>query len=173
MKNRLLPVAAAIFIATATTMNIDAQTAKTSVPPYIHMQGGVGPVIAGGISVNSLPERAKKIIKKIGQPVASCENEYMTNEYDVALSSGVELEFDSRGYLLEIESPEHGSLGNDLVKLMLPGKVYRHLEKLELDQYVTSISADNDGYKVEFNMFTRYDDAFFNHKGDLIAVHYN
>lgn len=147
-------------------------SAQDVVPQEPLMVGGVGPVIAGSVSSSQLPLKARKFIDKSGSRVMKIERKYTSGEYDVRLDSGIEIEFNSDGRIVEIEAPDHGFLSADLVRDMVPGKLYSNLKELGLDMKVTSIESKRDGYKVEFDG-SQYEEAFFTPGGDLIALYYD
>ncbi|MDE5635349.1 MAG: PepSY-like domain-containing protein, partial [Muribaculaceae bacterium] len=135
------------------------------------MAGGVGPGGAGSIASTQLPSKAQKFLDRLGGRVVKCERKYMQGEYDVRLDSGVEIEFNSDGKVVEIEAPDQGVLGADVIKEMVPGHLYAGLKEMKLDTAVSSIESKRDGYKVEFSG-AEYEEAFFSPDGDLIALYY-
>ncbi len=135
------------------------------------MAGGVGPVVAGSMESSQLPSKAQKFIDRMGGRVVKCDRKYMRGEYDVRLDSGVEIEFNSDGKVVEIEAPDQGVLDVDVIKEMVPGHLYAGLKELKLDTVVSSIESKRDGYKVEFSG-SQYEEAFFSPDGDLIALYY-
>ncbi|MDE6450320.1 MAG: PepSY-like domain-containing protein [Muribaculaceae bacterium] len=135
------------------------------------MSGGVGPVVTGSMAQSQLPSKAQKFIDRMGGTVVKCERKYMQGEYDVRLDSGVEIEFNSDGRVVEIEAPDRGVLDADFIKEMVPGHLYAGLKEMKLDTAVSSIESKRDGYKVEFSG-AEYEEAFFSPDGDLIALYY-
>ena len=145
--------------------------AQTVVPDHYIPVGGVGPAIAGSVDTSSLPSKALKLIEKTGQTVVSCEREYASGSFDVKLNGGIEIEFDAKGNVTEIDAPDHCVLGADFIREVVPGHLYDNLGKLKMCDSVSSIEAERDGYEVEFEGIP-YEKAVFNHKGDLVALYY-
>lgn len=120
-------------------------------PIYV---GGVGPVVSGSTPVEMIPLNGIRFIVE-NYPAAgivSMDKEYASNSYDVKLNNGTELEFNSKGDLIEIEAADNTNIPEDVVKAILPDKAYNLLENDGLTSCVESISMVNNGYKIDFNI---------------------
>ncbi len=169
MKKIVISIATVLAMVAGAGLSVSAQDV---VPQKYIPVGGVGPAVAGSTSASSLPKKAQKFVEKLGQQVVSCEREYSSGEYDVKFDTGLEVDFDSKGEVVEIDAPGNGVLGADLIKEMVPGHLYGNLQDLNLENAVTSIESKKDGFKVEF-VGSVYEEAFFSPSGDLIAMYYD
>lgn len=161
-------IAITAIMATGDATDLAAQNA---VPDRYIPVGGVGPAVAGSADVSSLPEKARKFIEKTALTVVSCEREFASGKYEVKLSTGLEIEFDAKGNVVELDAPDRCFLGDVLIRDVVPGRLYDKLGELKLRDRVSSIEMKKNGYKVEFDG-SPYDEAVFNRHGDLTALRY-
>ncbi|MCM1110448.1 MAG: PepSY-like domain-containing protein [Clostridium sp.] len=130
--NRLLAAVAALIIGMATPSFVaEAQ----------FVGGGPGIAVAGSTDVSQLPSKAKSFIDKHfkGVAVRSCEKYFAKGKYEVELSNGVDLEFNTKGEIVEIDAPDNMVLLSSVVKDFLPKKAYERLEKDGMAGSVESI----------------------------------
>ena len=105
------------------------------------MIGGPGIAVSGSANQAQLPQKAKSFIDKHfkGVDVRSIEKNFIKGSYDVDLSNGVEIEFDSAGNVKEIDAAKNSVLSATLVKDVMHSKAYKHLEKAGMAGKVESI----------------------------------
>lgn len=92
---------------------------------------GVGPAIAGSATQSQLPADAQKFLQKHYKhtSIRNVEREFDTGTYEVDLADGTDIEFNSAGRVINIESSDRGpALSKDVVKDLLPAKAYKRLE---------------------------------------------
>lgn len=138
----------ASFIAPALA---SAQTAVPSKPIYT---GGVGPAVSGSAPVKMVPINAIRFVVE-NYPAAgitSMDKEYATGDFEINLTDGTELEFNSQGNLVEIDAPEDSEIAESVVKAVLPAQAYNQLAADDLASHIESIKVTKDGYKIEMNV---------------------
>lgn len=121
--------------------------------------------------LSSLPHKAVEFIDKTSGIVVSCERESATGEYDVKLDFGLEIEFNRKGEVIEIDAPKHGNIGIDLISLITPKRLVENIKKLDLQTDIKSFERTDNGYKVKAISIMIYE-LFFNSNGDLITTEY-
>lgn len=133
--------------------------------------GGVGPVIAGSVDMTQVPKGAHDFLKKHFKeyPVTMCEKEFDDNTYEVELSNGIDIEFDSRGEWMEVEAGRSRVLPQNIVKKLVPDRAYKELLGRNVATQVESVKRYRDGYKVELKN-AKYDDYRFAHDGKLLSI---
>lgn len=159
-------IIAAIAIALAATPSIASAQQLNSV------NGGPGIAIAGSIDTAQLPKPAKDFIKKHfpGIAIKETERSFISGEYDVDLVDGTELEFNSKGEIIEVEAGHNRVLSMRLLKELLPDKAYKELERRGNINNVETVKKDSrKGYKVELRDVD-LDDYRFDIEGVLISV---
>lgn len=163
-KFRILATSLAALAMLAVSSNVSARV------PVIN--SGVGPVVAASQSNATLPKKAVKFINKYygGVPVYNVEVEYPSKNYEVTLANGVEIEFTSKGKIVEIEAPDNECLSEKVVKAVLPRETYRDLSERNLQTMVEGIKHDKFGYKVDLNDVV-YDEARYTGDGFLVALY--
>lgn len=170
MKKIVLAIAS---LAAIVALPIFSASAQSKIPTRYIATTGVGPAVAGSESATALPKKAEKFIEKMGESVTSVEREFATGEYDVKLSSGIEIEFNKHGKIVDVEAPDNGVLGSDLVREVVPHRLYSNLKDLKMNEMVSSIETQRDGgYKLEF-MGGIIEEAVFSPSGDLIAKYFD
>ncbi len=131
-----------------------------------------GPAVAGSVDISRLPEKAQKFIaknfKEVG--VVSAEREYMAGLYDVELANGLELEFDNKGHIVEIDAPDGYSVGMDAVEAILPVTAVNLLRTNNYIGFIDKIEKTKDGgYLVEVEAADDIE-LKFDSMGDFLAV---
>lgn len=112
---------------------------------------GIGPVVSGSVDYDNIPSKAKKFLAKNcdGAAVVKCEKVFSSGEYDLRLADGIEMEFDSKGNVIDVEAPEGYSLSPTFLKEIVPGKLYRLLEHNGFSKSVEAVHKDKAGYRME------------------------
>lgn len=134
--------------------------------------GNPGIVMAGSQKYTQLPEKAKKFIEKHFKDIAvrSCEKYFAKGKYEVELVNGMDLDFDAKGNILEIDAPTKTVLPVPVVKDILPSKAYDRLVKDGLNTMVESIEFKRGkAYEVELNT-AGPDTYIFDINGVFIAI---
>lgn len=117
--------------------------------------GNPGIVMAGSADYSQLPKKAQAFIEKHFKNVGvrTCEKYYAKGKYEVELQNGVDLEFNTKGELIEVDAPDNSLLPIAVVKDVMPRKAYDRLEK---DGYIGNVESIelNRGkvYEVELNI---------------------
>lgn len=117
--------------------------------------GNPGIVMSGSANYSQLPEKAQAFIEKhfknIG--VQTCEKFFAKGKYEVELRNGVDLEFNTKGDLIEIDAPGNTVLPEAVVKDVMPRKAYERLAKDGLTGMVESIELNRGRvYEVELSI---------------------
>lgn len=135
-------------------------------------QSDPGIAVAGSVESAQLPKPAKDFIKKHfpGVAIRDSERNFLSGEYDVDLVDGTDLEFNSKGEIIEIEAGKRHVLSQRLLKEILPGKAYKELERRGNLNNVETVKKDSrKGYKVELRNVD-LDDYRFDIEGVLISI---
>lgn len=155
---------------------ITALAITISVPSFMaeaqYLNGGPGIAIAGSADVSQLPDKAKSFMKKHFKDVGArtCEQYFAKGKYEVELTNGIDLEFNTKGEIIEVDAPDCTVLPAALVKEILPHKAYSRLEKDGFVNNVESIEFDKGKvYEVELNI-SDPDTYVFNPEGIFIAI---
>lgn len=147
-----------IVIAVLATMAATAQdmreyiAPRASVPEVPQRYTGVGPVVSGSVDYSSIPSKARKFLQKHcdGHAVVKCEKQFTSGDFEIELADGIEMEFDGKGNLLEIEAPDNYSLSPVLLKAVVPGKLYHLLDHNGFKECVEAVHHDaKGGYRLE------------------------
>lgn len=132
-----------------------------------------GIVMAGSQNYSSLPKDARHFIDKHfkGVGVSSCERYYAKGRYEVELNNGIDIEFDIKGKVKEIDAPDGAMLPVALVKDVLPGKAFKRLQDAGVVSRVESIEFDKKGKAVEVELSIPEPDTYiFDINGEFIAI---
>ena len=126
------------------------------------------------VSVESsdLPVKAKSFIKKHfdGKTIVKFEKKFWSNSYELELSDGTDIDFDSKGKCTEVSAPDHGVLSTVLVRELLPAGACKTLSDQGMLESVEEIQINpTKGYKVEVR-HERIDDYRFNNAGQMTRV---
>lgn len=131
-----------------------AQTTKVHPTPASQLQllGGVGPVVAGSANYSQLPIKARNFLSANfpSSRISKIEKEFDTNEYDVYLDEGIEIEFTAKGEVKELDGNGR-ALPQSTVKNLLPGNVSKAIEtSTALDDIEKIEIGSNSVYEIEF-----------------------
>lgn len=121
----------------------------------VNVGGNPGIVMAGSENYSQLPEKARAFIEKHFKDtgIRKCEKYFAKGRYEVELSNGVDLEFNTDGNLIEIDAPGDMRLPVAVVKDVLPSKAYERLVKDGFNAMVESVEFNRGKvYEVELNI---------------------
>lgn len=163
-RNRLRMLLSAAIVVTGcqwamASAEPDAEADKApSVVPAAGMQvppgyTGIGPVVQGSVSFESIPTKSRKFLQKNcdGHAIVKCEKQFASGDYEISLADGIDMEFDSKGNMTEIQAPDGYSLSPQLLRAVVPGKLYRLLVHNGFQQSVESVHRDRAGYRLEIS----------------------
>lgn len=128
-------------------------TAVAEVPDLNGSNPGI--VMAGSQNYSQLPEKARSFIEKHFKDVGvrTCERYFAKRKYEVELANGVDLEFDTKGNILEVDAPGNTVLPASVVKDVLPSKAYERLSKDGFNGMVEAVEFNRGKvYEVELNI---------------------
>lgn len=140
-----------------------ARTSKVAqAPENLQNIEGPGIVIAGSENASSLPAEAHKFLDKHfkGVTITKCQQYFAKGVYEVELSNGVDVEFDTKGAVREIDSPDRAMLATTVVKDVLPEKAYKYLKDAGLDGKVESIEYTRRGKNIEVDLAITGNDTY-------------
>lgn len=166
MKSTILSAAVAL-------MMLAAAGAGTDVMAQNQYNGGPGIVMAGSQNYSALPKDAQKFIEKHFKDVqvAKCEQYFAKHKYEVELANGVDIEFDNKGKVIEIDAPDNHCLAPSVVKETVHGGTYRRLEKDGLINNVEKVEYDKRGRVVEIELSIPDPDTYiFDISGNFIGI---
>lgn len=177
---RLMAVVVSV-LALAGAVGVEAQ--NSVVPPIAEAKAlarefrGVGPAVSGSATVSQLPSAAQKFIATHDGEVVKIEKDFNPVEYDVVLADGIEIEFDVNGIVTEIDAPDGGVLGADVVKDVVPQKAMKKLKEIGADNLVTEVKRTKGGFDVDFVSVlvngTMFNEAHFDRHGNLQTLRYD
>lgn len=124
-----------------------APSAAMQVPPGYT---GIGPVVQGSVSFDNIPAKSRKFLQKNcdGHAIVKCEKQFASGDYEISLADGIDMEFDAKGNMTEIEAPDGYSLSPQLLRAVVPGKLYRLLEHNGFEQSIEAVHRDRAGYRL-------------------------
>ncbi|MBD5353813.1 MAG: hypothetical protein HDR85_02750 [Bacteroides sp.] len=131
-----------------------------------------GIVLSGSANYSQLPKKAQAFIEKHfkGVGLRACEKYFAKGKYEVELNNGIDLEFNTKGELTEIDAPDNTLLPVAVVKEVMPRKAYERLEKDGLTGAVESIELNRGKvYEVELNISSP-DTYVFDLDGVFLAI---
>lgn len=145
--------------------------AVIAVAGLFYARNAMGQVVAGSVDTTALPETAKKFIGKHfgGIAIVECEKGFLSGKFDVELADDTDLEFDSKGQLLEIDAGNGAMLSAAVLKDILPAKAYVELEKRGELNLVESVKRVSRGFKVELEK-AGPDEITFSTDGTLVSI---
>lgn len=98
--------------------------------------------------VNDLPQAARTVLKsnfKAGVSVIKIDKDFgMISEYDVTLSDGSEISFDSKGNWKDVEVASNKSVP----KGFIPSAISNYIKKNQSSQRIVGIEKERNGYEV-------------------------
>lgn len=166
MKMKLL--FAALIVAAST---VGAAVTAAAKPPRYN--AGPGIAMAGSQYYSSLPADARSFIDRHykGVTVVKCEKYFAKGKYEVELANGVDIDFNAKGKVLEIDAPDGRVLAASVVKDLIHSKSYKYLEEAGMTGNVEAIDLDNRGRVVEVELSIPEPDVYvFDIDGNFIAI---
>lgn len=131
--------------------------------------------LPASVESSDLPVNAKSFIKKYfdGKTIVKYEKKFWSSSYELELSDGTDLDFDSKGKCTEVSAPDHCVLSVALVRDLLPDGACKTLSDQGVLDSVEEIEFNPDkGYKVDVR-HERVDDYRFNTAGIMTRVNYD
>lgn len=152
----LTAIAASCFIATAQAPRLNP---------------GVGPAISGSFNPNELPERALEFIRDYyGSHYAqSCQKDFDTENYELTMTDGTEIEFDYQGKVIEIDAPYNGVISKDAAKSIVSKDAYKRLVELGISDKIEKIEREKRGFDIELTKGSKLHEVFIGNDGKLLA----
>lgn len=144
----------------------------TEANAQVNLGSAPGIVLAGSQNAANLPEKAKKFIDKHfkGIAVEKCEQYFAKGKYEVELVNGVDIEFNTKGDVIEVDAPDNAYLAPALAKELLHDSAFARLEKDGLIGKVESIEFKR-GRAVEVSVDIPGPDTYvFNIDGTFIMI---
>ncbi|MDE5650518.1 MAG: PepSY-like domain-containing protein [Duncaniella sp.] len=167
MKTKLIATFASVM---AMIFGVFASNAQTQ--NAIARDTNPGVVMAGSQNYSQLPGKARHFIEKHFKDVgvAKCEKFFARSEYEVELVNGIDIEFNLKGDITEIDAPGQTYLPVAVVKDVMPHKSFTRLEKDGLTSKVESIEfSKGKVYEVEVGI-NDPDTFIFDVDGNFIAI---
>lgn len=129
------------------------------------------------ISVESaeLPVEAKSFIKQHfgNTAIAKYEKKFWSNSYEIELTDGTDIDFDSKGKCTGIDAPDNAFLSQSIINDLLPKSAVKTLTDNDLINAVEEIEYNSSkGYKVEVRHHT-IDDYRFDAAGKVLRVNHD
>lgn len=111
--------------------------------------GGVGPAVSE--SVKMIPiDGIRFIVENYpDEGIVSMDKEFASNTYDVKLTNGTEIEFNSKGNVIEIEAADNMVIPEDVIQAILPVKTFQALKEDGIASHVESIEVTKTGYDID------------------------
>ena len=104
----------------------------------------------GSVLFDNIPAKSRKFLQKNcdGHAIVKCDKQFASGDYEISLADGIDMEFDAKGNMTEIEAPDGYSLSPQLLRAVVPGKLYRLLEHNGFEQSVEAVHRDRAGYRL-------------------------
>lgn len=156
----------------AATMFVALGATQVNAKSPVSNCNSVGPVVSVSESNSVIPKKAQKFIEKNYPSVAvlSTEVDFPSQNVDVKLANGVELEFSRKGKLVEIEAADGNVLSESVLKNVLHRNTFKDLKERGLASAVEGVKHDRYGYKIDVNDKV-YDEARYAESGILVALY--
>lgn len=166
MKNKLF-----LSLAAAAVIGLAGVSATAMADPQVN-NGMPGIVMSGSQNYNKVPEKARKFVDRHfkGVGVSKCEQYFAKGKYEVELANGVDIDFNTKGDVLEIDAPDNAYLAPAVVKELLHRGAYGRLVKDGLADNVESIEFHK-GKAVEVEVDIQGPDTYiFDLDGNFVAI---
>ena len=120
-------------------------------PIYVN---NLGPAVSGSESVTMIPINGIRFIVENypAEGIVSMEKEFASNTYEVKLTNGTELEFNTKGNLVEIDAADNTDIPESVVQSVLPAKAYSFLQNEGIASNIESIKMEKGGYTIDMNL---------------------
>ena len=150
MKKTLLTSLLLGIAAIAAPLAVSAQ--QNVVPDRPINIGGVGPAMSENVKM--IPINGIRFIVEYypDDGIVSMEKEFASNTYDVKLTNGTEIEFNSKGNVIEIDAADNSTIPLDVLQAVLPANTYQALQNDGIASNVESIEMTKGGYQIETNI---------------------
>lgn len=163
-----------VIFAAVPAFMVNAQAKRNNrTATQVEMVQGPGPVISGSYDYKKVPEKARKFIETnfAGVNVMRVEKEFGPEQYDITLANGVELDFNAKGDLEEIDG-QNSPLPYSVVKAILPAAAAKTLETKSAHNAVKSIDVEKSYFEVEFvkQMSLNLKEMKFDAKGNTMKI---
>lgn len=114
--------------------------------------GGVGPAMSEAVKM--IPIEGIRFIVEYypDEGIVSMDKEFASNSYDVKLTNGTEIEFNSKGNVIEIEAADNTVIPQDVIQAILPAKTFNVLQNDGIAANIESIEVGKKGYQIETNL---------------------
>ena len=121
------------------------------------------------MNYNELPEAARVFLEKhFGKNPMAKEIEHEHSRFSVELRNGYEMEFDSAGKLLEVDSPDRNNLTQGILNDVLPAKAVNHLREKGVLKQVDDVKILRNGdYLVGIDKMVNDYTIRFDNNGEL------
>lgn len=155
----------------ALTAGADASAQEPQQGSFPIIEGGVGPAISGSVEYTQIPLEARKFIDRHfkGLTVTEAEREFADGTYDIELSDGTDIEFNSKGEWTEVDAPEGRLLSDKLLRHLLPDRARRDLGRYKVYDKVEAVKRTSSGYTVELRGM-KVDEYLFDHSGRFLGA---
>lgn len=146
MKHTLIVSIALISATLGMSARDISSTSSNILPPasvaeQLRLEGGPGIVISGSANADQLPPAATQFIKQDYQSAAitNITHNYIKDTYNVTLSNGTHIEFNSSGKVNNIEAADKQTLPLEVLADILPQPTSIHLAESGLINMVNSV----------------------------------
>ncbi len=124
------------------------------------------------ISYNGLPETSRMFIEKHfsgDSQTREIEYENESGVYKVEMNNGYEIKFNSKGRVIEVDSPKGRSIDEILAKAVLPAKIVNQLTAERLLDDIDEIKVLRDGgYLIEIDKYSKNKKMRFDSDGNFV-----
>lgn len=112
----------------------------------------VGPAVSE--SVKMIPINGIRFIVEYypDEGIVSMDKEFASNTYDVKLTNGTEIEFNSQGNVIEIDAADNATIPVSVLQAVLPANTFKTLQNDGIASNVESIEVTKSGYEIDTNL---------------------
>lgn len=150
MKNTILTSLLIGMAAISAPFNSNAQS--NVVPDRPLNVCSVGPAMSE--SVKMIPINGIRFIVENfpDEGIVSMNKEFASNTYDVKLTNGTEIEFNSQGNVVEIDAADNTTIPVSVLQAVLPANTFNALQNDGIASNVESIEVTKGGYEIDTNL---------------------
>lgn len=122
-------------------------------------------------NANKLPSDAKAFLRAYygHNYLKDCEFNDDNGNYEVTMSDGTEVEFNSRGEVVEIEAADRQALSAAVIENILPADAYAKLQEMGYASKIEKIETSRKGYDIDLVKGTAVSELYFGRNGKLLA----
>lgn len=84
--------------------------------------------------------------------IVSMDKEFASNTYDVKLTNGTEIEFNSKGNVIEIDAADDTAIPVSVLQAVLPAGTFKALQNDGIASNIESVEVTKGGYQIETNI---------------------